>query len=66
MAIKQVFQLADGSSLFLTFERGRYVVYDGSEYVHFDNAEPLYSGNYDDCLAFVKDCKDNALDAILD
>lgn len=65
MRISENYELANGESLFLTFENGQHVVYDRFEYEHYENATPRFTGHYEKCIAFIEQCERDALEETL-
>lgn len=70
MSINEVFELANGDALFLTFEEGTHKVYDMFEIelaAKYDTDYPnaLFSGHYEDAISFIRDVADEAEESIL-
>lgn len=59
------FCTATGSELVIIFRNGTHEVWDAWEMeVYGDAAQPLFSGHYNRCLAFVRALQESALEAL--
>lgn len=55
--MNECFEFNSGNGMLLRFENGTHSVYDLREWQHpeyYPNIEPLFCGNYEDCIAYIQ------------